>query len=363
MNFLRHRFCALLASVLGLVLSACASDQVEEVAQQPEAELTEASSGSQERRFANIRQLTFGGENAEAYFSSDGSELVFQTTREGVPCDQIYRMDLDGENMELVSTGDGRTTCGYFYPNDESIVYASTHAGDLESPPPPSFEMGYVWAVYDTYDIYRVGTDGSDLVQLTDVPGYDAEATIGPDGRIVFTSVRDGDMEIYSMDGDGGDVRRLTDRQGPDGGPFFSADGSKIVFRGREIPDGEEYDDYKRLLDQGLWRPTSLEIFVMDADGSNLTQVTDLGGASFGPFFHPDGDRIIFSSNWHNPEGRNFDLFMVNIDGTGVERITFNETFDGFPMFSPDGSQLVFASNRDSAAEGDTNVFIVDWVE
>ena len=363
MNFLRHIFCALLASVLGLVLSACASDQVEEVAQQPEAELTEASNGPQERRFANIRQLTFGGENAEAYFSSDGSELVFQTTREGVPCDQIYRMDLNGENMELVSTGDGRTTCGYFYPDDESIVYASTHAGDLECPPPPSFEMGYVWAVYDTYDIYRVGTDGSDLIQLTDVPGYDAEATIGPDGRIVFTSVRDGDMEIYSMDGDGGDVRRLTDRQGPDGGPFFSADGSKIVFRGREIPDGQEYEDYKRLLDQGLWRPTSLEIFVMDADGSNLTQVTDLGGASFGPFFHPDGDRIIFSSNWHNPEGRNFDLFMVNIDGTEVEQITFNETFDGFPMFSPDGSQLVFASNRDSAAEGDTNVFIVDWVE
>ena len=363
MNFLRHIFCALLASVLGLVLSACASDQVEEVAQQPEAELTEAANGPQERRFANIRQLTFGGENAEAYFSSDGSELVFQTTREGVPCDQIYRMDLDGENMELVSTGDGRTTCGYFYPDDESIVYASTHAGDLECPPPPSFEMGYVWAVYDTYDIYRVGTDGSDLVQLTDVPGYDAEATIGPDGRIVFTSVRDGDMEIYSMDGDGGDVRRLTDRQGPDGGPFFSADGSKIVFRGREIPDGREYEDYKRLLDQGLWRPTSLEIFVMDADGSNLTQVTDLGGASFGPFFHPDGDRIIFSSNWHNPEGRNFDLFMVNIDGTEVEQITFNETFDGFPMFSPDGSQLVFASNRDSATEGDTNVFIVDWVE
>ena len=363
MNFLRHIFCALLASVLGLVLSACASDQVEEVAQQPEAELTEASNGPQERRFANIRQLTFGGENAEAYFSSDGSELVFQTTREGVPCDQIYRMDLDGENMELVSTGDGRTTCGYFYPDDESIVYASTHAGDLECPPPPSFEMGYVWAVYDTYDIYRVGTDGSDLVQLTDVPGYDAEATIGPDGRIVFTSVRDGDMEIYSMDGDGGDVRRLTDRQGPDGGPFFSADGSKIVFRGREIPDGREYEDYKRLLDQGLWRPTSLEIFVMDVDGSNLTQVTNLGGASFGPFFHPDGDRIIFSSNWHNPEGRNFDLFMVNIDGTEVEQITFNETFDGFPMFSPDGSQLVFASNRDSAEEGDTNVFIADWVE
>jgi len=363
MNFLRQGFFARLVLVFSLPLSACGSDPVEEVTEQEMIESTVETNGDQEPRFSNMRQLTFGGENAEAYFSADGSELVFQTTREGVPCDQIYRMDLDGGNMELISTGNGRTTCGYFYPSGESIVYASTHAGGVECPPPPSFEMGYVWAVYDTYDLYRVGKDGNNLVQLTNEPGYDAEATIGPDGTIVFTSVRDGDMEIYSMDGDGDNVRRLTDRQGPDGGPFFSADGSKIVFRGREIPDGEEYQDYKRLLDQGLWRPTALEIFVMDVDGSNLTQVTDLGGASFGPFFHPDGERVIFSSNWHNQDGRNFDLFMVNIDGTGLERITFNETFDGFPMFSPDGSQLVFASNRDATSEGDTNVFIVDWVD
>ena len=272
-------------------------------------------------------------------------------------------MDLDGSNLRMVSTGDGRTTCGYFYPDSESIIYASTHLGGLECPPPPSFSAGYVWAIYDTYDIFRAAADGSELTRLTETPGYDAEATIGPDGRVVFTSVRDGDMEIYSMNGDGSDVRRLTSRQGPDGGPFFSADGSKIVFRGREIPDGPEYDDYKRLLDEGLWRPTELEIFVMDADGSNLHQVTDLGGASFGPFWHPDGERIIFSSNWHNPDGRNFDLFIINANGGGLEQITFGETFDGFPMFSPDGQQLVFASNRDSQTEGDTNVFIADWID
>lgn len=351
---------------LALLTIACGTAE-DETTVAPAGNVVENESAgndeSSEIRLTNLRQLTNGGENAEAYFSSDGSELIFQTTREGVPCDQIFRMGLDGSNLELVSTGDGRTTCGYFFPDGNSIVYASTHLGDAECPPPPSFEMGYVWAVYDTYDIFRANSDGSGLVQLTDEPGYDAEATIGPDGRIVFTSVRDGDMEIYSMSADGSDVMRLTNRQGPDGGPFFSPDGSMIVFRGREIPDGPEHDDYQRLLEQGLWRPTSLEIFVMDADGQNLRQVTELGGASFGPFFHPDGERIIFSSNWHNPDGRNFDLFIINIDGSGLERITFNETFDGFPMFSPDGDRLVFASNRDASAEGDTNVFIADWVE
>ena len=331
----------------------------------PEGHPTEASdeAGDGEVHLANIRQLTFGGENAEAYFSFDGQQLIFQTTRDGVPCDQIFQMDLDGSNQQMVSTGNGRTTCAFFDPDGESIVYASTHLGGLECPPAPSFRMGYVWAIYESYDIFRAGPDGEGLVNLTDTPGYDAEATIGPDGRIVFTSVRDGDMEIYSMNGDGSDVVRLTNRQGPDGGPFFSPDGSKIVFRGREIQDGDEYDDYKGLLDQGLWRPTAVEEFVMDSDGGNLIQVTDFGGASFAPFWHPNGERIIFSSNLHNPEGRNFDLFMINVDGSGLEQITFNETFDGFPMFSPDGTHLVFASNRDAAADGDTNVFIADWID
>ena len=347
---------------VGALISACGGPSLDEsVVETPEADLDKPA--ELESHLTSLRQLTFGGENAEAYFSADGSELIFQSTREGVPCDQIFRMGLDGSDLRMVSTGDGRTTCGFFYPDGESIMYASTHLGSAECPPPPSFEMGYVWAVYDTYDIFRAAPDGSELTQLTDTPGYDAEATIGPDGRVVFTSVRDGDMEIYSMNGDGSDVRRLTYRQGPDGGPFFSPDGSKIVFRGREIPDGPEHDDYIRLLEEGLWRPTELEIFVMDAAGSDLEQVTDLGGASFGPFWHPDGERIIFSSNWHNPDGRNFDLFIINSDGSGLEQITFGATFDGFPMFSPDGRYLVFASNRDGEAEGDTNIFIAEWVE
>jgi len=317
----------------------------------------------EETHLIELRQLTFGGENAEAYYSLDGQRLIFQTRREGVPCDQIYTMNVDGSEMQMVSTGEGRTTCGYFFPDGQSIVYASTHLGGTACPPEPGFEMGYVWPIYDSYDIFTARPDGSGLTRITDTEGYDAEATVGPDGRIVFTSVRDGDMDIYSMNADGSDVIRLTDRPGPDGGPFFSPDGSKIVFRAREIEPGPELDDFRSLLAEGLWRPTALEIFVMDADGENLRQVTELGGASFAPFWHPDGERIIFSSNWHNPEGRNFDLFMIHEDGSGLERITFNETFDGFPMFSPDGQHLVFASNRDASAEGQTNVFIAEWQE
>ena len=350
--------------VIGILsVAAFGCGEPEPIVQVSDPPAASAGTEAEEVHLTNLRQLTFGGENAEAYYAFDGSRLIFQTKREGVPCDQIYTMDLDGTNVQMVSTGDGRTTCGYFFPGGESILYASTHLGGAECPPEPGFEMGYVWPVYDSYDIFTANQDGSGLTRITDTDGYDAEATIGPDGRVVFTSVRDGDMEIYSMSGDGSDVRRLTNRMGPDGGPFFSPDGSKIVFRGRELAPGPELEDYRSLLEQGLYRPTTLEIFVMDADGSNLRQVTDLGAANFAPFWHPEGERIIFSSNWHNPEGRNFDLFIVNEDGTGLERITFGDTFDGFPMFSPDGSQLVFASNRGGRAEGDTNVFIADWVE
>ncbi|HWP99942.1 MAG TPA: hypothetical protein VNK92_05690 [Vicinamibacterales bacterium] len=317
----------------------------------------------QETRFSNLRQLTFGGENAEAYFSFDGTRLIFQSTRPPYACDQIFTMNLDGGEPRRVSTGTGRTTCGYFYPDGKSLLYASTHEAGPACPPRPSFDRGYVWPVYGTYDIYRADLDGSNLRPLTRSPGYDAEATIGPDGRIVFTSVRDGDMEIYSMNGDGGDVRRLTRRPGPDGGPFFSPDGTRIVFRGRPLSPGPELDDYRLLLADGVWRPTRLEIYVMDRDGGNVRQVTANGAANFAPSFHPDGERIIFASNLHDPKGRNFDLYLVNLDGTGLERVTYSEGFDGFPMFSPDGRRLVFASNRYQRAAGETNVFVADWIE
>lgn len=316
-----------------------------------------------EWRLRNVRQLTFGGENAEAYFSSDGTRLVFQSTRQGVECDQIFSMKIDGTDVRRVSNGEGRTTCAYYLPGDARIIYASTFLGGKACPPKPGFERGYVWPIYHSYDIFSVKPDGSDLKRLTSTDGYDAEATVGPDGRIIFTSVRDGDMELYSMNADGSDVKRLTHRVGPDGGAFFSKDGKMIVWRGKELKDEKELADYRALLKEGLWRPTDLEIFVANADGTNVRQVTDFKGSSFAPYLHPDGKRLIFSSNMEDPKGRNFDLYLINIDGTGLERVTFNESFDGFPMWSPDGKSLVFASNRHNVNPTDTNVFIAEWVD
>jgi len=320
-----------------------------------------------EPHLANVRQLTFGGENAEAYFSSDGKQLIFQSTRPGGrPCDEIYTMRLDGTHVRRVSTGTGRTTCGYFFPaakEPERLLYASTHAADTTCPPRPDMRNGYVWALYD-YDIWSADKNGEHPRRLTSTPGYDAEATISPDGgTIVFTSLRDGDLDLYAMEPDGGNVTRLTHEPGYDGGAFFSPDGKRIVYRASHPATAAQLADYQGLLRQNLVRPTTLEIWVMDADGSNKRQVTSLNAASFAPFFHPDGHRIIFSSNHGDPRGREFDLYIVNDDGTGLQRITHSLEFDGFPMFTPDGHQLVFASNRNAAHPGDTNIFIADWVD
>jgi len=317
-----------------------------------------------EKHLRNIKQLTFGGENAEAYFSADGKQLIFQATREGHGCDQIYTMNIDGSNVKMISNGEGRTTCSYFFPGNKRVLYSSTHLGNKQCPPRPDFSRGYVWAVYPTFDIFSANADGSNPKQLTSTPGYDAETTITLDGKkLVFTSTRDGDLDIYTMDADGKNVRRLTNELGYDGGPFWSYDGKQIVYRAHHPKTDEQKADYTSLLKQNLIRPTVLEIFVMNADGSNKRQVTNNGKANFGPYFFPDGKRIIFSSNLDDARGRNFDLYQINVNGTGLERITFNETFDGFPMFSPDGKKLVFASNRNAAKQGDTNIFIADWVE
>jgi TolB protein len=317
----------------------------------------------QEKHLRNMKQLTFGGENAEAYFSSDGKKLIFQSTRDGHECDQIYTMNIDGSDVRLVSTGDGRTTCSYFFPGDKRILYSSTHLGGKQCPPRPDFSQGYVWAVYDTFDIFTAKPDGSDLKQLTKAPGYDAETTISRDGKLVFTSKRDGDLDIYTMDRDGKNVKRLTKELGYDGGPFWSYDGKQIVYRAYHPQSDKDKAEYVALLKQNLIRPTVLDIWVMNADGSNKRQVTNLNKASFAPYFFPDGKRIIFSSNVADPKGRDFDLYMIKVDGTGLERITYNDTFDGFPMFSPNGQKLVFASNRNGKVHGETNIFIADWVE
>jgi Tol biopolymer transport system component len=318
----------------------------------------------QEKHLRNIRQLTFGGENAEAYFSADGKKLIFQSTREGVECDQIFEMNTDGTGVRRLSTGKGRTTCAYFAPTGRLIIYSSTHRADAKCPPRPDYSRGYVWALYPGYDLFSAAPDGSNLRPLAPAPGYDAEATFSPNGKkIVFTSLRGGDLDIYTMDADGRNVKRLTDALGYDGGPFFSYDNNWIVYRAYHPVEEKEIADYKALLKENLIRPTKLDIWVMKADGTAKRRVTDNGKANFAPFFFPDGKRIIFSSNMDDPRGRNFDLYKINADGTGLERITFNETFDGFPMFSPDGKKLVFASNRNSRTQGETNIFIADWVE
>jgi Tol biopolymer transport system component len=316
-----------------------------------------------ERHLRNVRQLTFGGENAEAYFSFDGRELVFQAAPPGQPCDQEYVMRTDGSGVRQVSSGGGRVTCGYFFPDGSRILWSSTRASGPECPPRADMSQGYVWALYD-YQIYTSRPDGSDVRPLAPAPGsYNAEATISADGWIVFTSTRDGDLELYKMRLDGTGLVRLTSTEGYDGGAFFSADGKRIVYRASRPATEAERADYRGLLARKLVRPGKLEIYTMDADGSNVRQVTKLGAASFAPFFHPDGKRILFASNVGDPTGRNFDVYMVNDDGSGLERITTSETFDGFPMFSPDGSRLVFASNRNGARPHETNVFIADWVE
>jgi TolB protein len=318
-----------------------------------------------EKHLRNVRQLTFGGENAEAYFSGDGKQLIFQSKRDGRGCDQIYTMRADGSDVRMVSTGAGRTTCSYIFPkNPKRILYASTHLGSRECPPNPDFSKGYVWAIYPSYDLFTANADGSNVKQLTNAAGYDAEATISPDGkRIIFTSMRDGDLDLYTMDTNGGNLRRLTNELGYDGGAFFSADSKQIVYRSYHPQTPEQIARYKQKLAENLIEPTVFEVWVMNADGSNKRQVTKLGAASFAPYFFPDARRIIFASNVNDPKRRNFDLYSIKVDGTGLERITYEETFDGFPMFTPDGKKLVFASNRNARERGDTNIFIADWVE
>jgi Tol biopolymer transport system component len=326
-------------------------------------------SPGEEKHLRNIRQLTFGGQNAEAYFSADDRMLSFQHQGQGVPCDQIYTMPVDTPDgkpatPKLISSGKGRTTCSYIFPSGDRILYSSTEATSSDCPPRPDYSHGYVWPVYSSYNIYTAKLDGSDIKLLTDAPGYNAESTISRDGKkIVFTSTRNGDLDVYTMNADGTHIRQLTHELGYDGGPFWSADGKKIVYRAEHPKTPQEIADYKALYAQGLIRPGNLEIWVMDANGKHKRQVTHNGAANFAPFFHPDGKRIIFASNLANPQsGRDFDLYIINEDGTGLQRITYYPDFDAFPMFTSDGKRLVWASNRNGKEPHETNIFIADWV-
>ena len=369
-----------IAGMLGLVLSSAVTvsawaEDSKQAAPKPMA----AASG--ERHLTNIRQLTFGRQNAEAYFSFSGDKLIFQSTNNwmrdtfaaamypaDIPlgCYQMYVMDLGSEKIRMVSTGSGTTTCGYFFPGDRRVLYSSTHLRGPNCPPKPKRDGGaYRWAL-DDYDLFSVRIDGQDPQRLTNTPGYDAEATVSPNGKtIVWTSVRDGDLEIYAMDLDGTHPRRLTHEVGYDGGAFFSPDSKRIVYRAQHPANQEELDQYKGLLAQNLVEPGRLEIFIMNADGSGKQQVTTNGASNFSPYFHPDGHRVIFSSNvdTRNEGGRpEFHLYLVNEDGVGLERVSFGGKFNSFPMFSPDGKRLVWVSDRNAKEPGEFNVFLADWV-
>ncbi len=327
---------------------------------------------SQEPHLQNLRPLTNGGDNAEAYFSFDGKKLSFQSSNPawGLKCDQIFMMDIGeaakdpSEKPKMISTGKGRTTCSYFLPGDSLILYASTHEAGGECPPVPHIEGEYLWPVYDSYDIYVADLSGRIVKKLTDSPGYDAEATISPKGdKIVFTSSRSGDLELWTMNIDGSGQRQVTSGLGYDGGAFFSPDGKRLVFRASRPVNAGDVAKYKKFLARGLVAPTEMEIYTCNVDGSDLKQVTHLGKANWAPYFTPDGKRIIFSSNYFSDRGYDFQLFIVNADGSGLEQITTESNFNAFPMFSPDGKELVFSSNRNNGGTHDTNVYIADWKE
>ena len=323
----------------------------------------------EEKHFKSIRQVTFGGDNAEAYWSFDDKQLVFQSNYEnwGVGCDQMFLMDADetfkDKQPPMVSTGKGRTTCAYFMPNNKHIVYASTHLKDEACPEVPLRNNGkYVWPVYDSFDIFVADLEGNITKQLTNEPGYDAEATVSPKGdKIVFTSDRSGDLELYTMNLDGTGVKQITDELGYDGGAFFSPDGSKLIFRSSRPKTDAEIKEYKDLLAKGLVQPTEMELYICNADGSELRQLTNLGNANWAPFFHPSGEKVLFSSNFEAERGFPFNLYLIDIDGKNLERVTHGETFDAFPVFSNDGKKLVFSSNRNNGGTRDTNLFIAEW--
>jgi Tol biopolymer transport system component len=312
----------------------------------------------------NIRQLTFSGQNAEAYWNVSGDKIIYQSTQDDYVDEQIMVMNADGTGKRMVSSGKGRHTCGYFVPGTNDVVFSAT---DWKDPGPgmkADMSQGYVWVVNPWYRIFRVNLETGERRMIDFGSGYYAETTIAPDGSFMtFTSDREGDLQIYRANLDGTNLQRLTDEEGYDGGPFVSWDGKHIVYRRAPIMDEAHRKDYFDLLSRHMVRPGKLEIWIMDADGKNKRQVTRLGAASFAPFLHPDGKRIIFSSNYGDPTGREFDLFIINVDGTGLKRITHTPEFDGFPMFSRDGKRLLWASNRNGTKKGDTNVFVCDWVD
>jgi len=361
---------------MAFVMTSCSNSENTDIAEEVEgysgATVWETDSliKDGENHFKSLKKLSFGGDNAEAYWSFDDTKLVFQATNPewGQSCDQIYWFDWQNQDLSkgpptLISKTKGRTTCSYFLPGDSTILYASTHLDSEECPPvPEKIDGKYIWPIYPSFDIFISDLEGNVLSQLTDEPGYDAEATVSPKGdKIVFTSMRTGDLELFTCDIDGSNVKQVTFELGYDGGAFFSPNGTKLIFRSSRPQTEDEIAEYKGLLAKGLVQPTEMELFICNADGSDLKQLTDLGGANWCPFFHPSGEKVIFGSNHASERGFPFNLYMINVDGTGLEKITNDKTFDAFPVFSNNGKYLAFSSNRNNGGTRETNMFVAEW--
>ena len=363
----------ILPAVVAVVIFTAFSFKNSGRIQQPVANNSDTILFEGEKHFANVQQLTFGGDNAEAYFSFDGKWIVFQRTnpKEGIMCDEIFigKVPNPGEKFEYkrVSSGKGRTTCGAFTKDGKHIIYASTHLGADTCPPVPDrkkYGNKYIWPLYDSYDIFMADLNGKIVKQLTNSKGYDAEATISPDGnKMIYTSDKDGDIDLYIMDLKTGKEKRITNTLGYDGGAWFSPDGKKIIWRASRPKTDAEVKEYKDFLAENLVAPTNMEVYIADADGKNVKQVTSFGNANWAPAYMPDSKRIIFASNHQSKRGFPFNLFTINEDGTGLEKISAEKSFDAFPMFSPDGKKIIFCSNRNNGGTRDTNIFIADWVE
>jgi len=350
-------------------LISCKDEENKLATEKVEQEQVNSLIYPEEKNFKSLSQITFGGDNAEAYWSFDDKQLIFQSNNKAwnVNCDQMFLMNVgdtfDNTAPPMISTGLGRTTCAYFLPDNKHFVYGSTHLGGDECPEAPLRREGkYVWPIYESYDIFVADLEGNITGQLTEEAGYDAEATVSPAGdRIVFTSMRTGDLELFTMNIDGSDVKQVTNELGYDGGAFFSPDGTKLIFRSSRPKTEEEIKEYKNLLAEGLVQPTNMELYICNADGSNLKQLTNLGNANWSPFFHPSGEKVLFSSNFEAERGFPFNLYMIDIDGKNLTRITHGETFDAFPVFSNNGKKLIFSSNRNNGGGRDTNLFIAEW--
>lgn len=315
----------------------------------------------EETFLANVRQVTFGLPRAgEGYFSPDGTTIVYQAFPIGYPFYQIYVQRLDERIPRLLSTGRGRTTCAYFSPKGDQILFASSHTDpDIEQTEKKGREEAaqggrrrYQWEFDPQMELYLINFDGTGLKRLTDSPGYDAEGSFSPDGsQVVFTSTRDGDPDLYVMRSDGTGVRQLTNAPGYDGGPFFSPDGRWVIFRSDRA------------------KKDMLQLFAISADGKIEVQLTDnLDQVNWCPYFHPSGKYIIWAGADYGqgPQKANFDLWTMEIEMTSdsfrggkTTRITDHKAADVLPVFSPDGRKMMWTSNR--TPDGTSQLWIGDW--